>query len=66
MQTEDYAEGSKVRVLRPMGANAIGTIVQIFDQPVALSSGVRAMSASVSLENEETITVPLANLELLT
>jgi hypothetical protein len=66
MQTEDYSEGSKVRVLRPMGANAIGTIIQIFDQPVALPSGVRAMSASVSLENEETIMVPLANLELLT
>jgi hypothetical protein len=33
---------------------------------MVLPSGVRAVSAKVALENEETVAVPLANLEVLT
>ncbi len=66
METEDYAAGQKVRLMRSTDKNSIGTIQYIFGQPAVLSSGLRALSAKVNLENGETITVPLANLEVLT
>ncbi len=66
METEDYATGQKVRLLRSVGQSAAGTIRHILDQPAVLPSGLRAMAALVSLESGETVTVPLANLEILT
>jgi hypothetical protein len=66
LEAEDYAIGQKVRLIRPADGHSIGTIDHIFDQPVVLPSGIRAMSAQVVLENEETITIPLVNLEVLT
>jgi len=66
METEDFSTGQKVRLLRSVDQNSVGTIRYIFDQPAVLPSGLRAIAAQVSLENGETVTVPLANLEILT
>jgi hypothetical protein len=66
LETEDYAAGQKVRLTRLFEKNSVGTIQRIIEQPVAFPSGLRAAAASVNLENEETVVVPLANLEILT
>ncbi len=66
METEDYAVGQNVRIIRPTDQNSIGTIEYILDQPIELPSGLRAISAKINLENGETAIVPLANLEVLT
>ncbi len=66
METEDYAAGQNVRLMRSTDQNSIGTIEYILDQPAVLPSGLRAASARVNLENGEIAIVPLVNLEVLT
>jgi hypothetical protein len=66
IETQDFSIGQKVRLLRSVEQNSVGTIRYILDQPAVLPSGLRAIAAQVSLENGETVTVPLANLEILT
>jgi hypothetical protein len=66
VESNDYGAGQKVRLIRAPHATEIGTIERVFDQPMTLPSGLRAMSASVNLESGETITAALANLEILT
>jgi hypothetical protein len=66
METEDFTVGQKVRLLRAVEINSVGTIRHILDQPAVLPSGLRTAVAQVNLENGETVTVPLANLEVLT
>jgi hypothetical protein len=66
LETEDYASGQKVRLIRSSKQDAVGIIERILDQPATLPSGLRAVAASVALENEESVVVPLANLEILT
>jgi len=66
LETEDYAAGQNVRLIRSTDPNSIGTIEYISTQPEGLPSGLQAISAKVNLENGETAIVPLANLEVLT
>jgi len=66
METEDFAVGQKVRLVRSAEQNSMGTVEQILEHSAVLPSGLRVASAWVSLENGETVTVPLANLEILT
>lgn len=66
METEDFAAGQRVRLLRAVEQNSIGTIQFIHEQPVALPGGLRAMAAQIDLENGESLTAPLANMEILT
>jgi len=66
METEDFAAGQKVRLLRAVELSSVGTIRHIMDQPAVLPSGLRVKAAQVNLENGETVAVPLANLEILT
>ena len=56
----------QVRLARSAELNSLGTIEQIAPKPQVLPSGLRAASARVRFENGETVTVPLANLEILT
>jgi hypothetical protein len=65
-ETEIYAVGQKVRLINSFSRHCIGTIERITDQPVQLPSGVRAISAQIRLENEESVLMPLANLEIMT
>ena len=66
VETEDYAIGHNVRLCRAPQAGAIGTIEHIYQSPIALPSGVRALAATVKLENGTSLNLPLANLEVLT
>jgi hypothetical protein len=65
-ETEDYGVGQKVRLVNSSSPKSIGTIERLTDKPVLLPSGVRTRSALISLENEETVMMPLVNLEILT
>jgi len=66
LETQDYAAGQKVRMLRPVEKYSVGTIQYILERPVVLPSGLRALVAGVQLENGEIAKVPLANMEILT
>ncbi len=65
-ETESYGAGQKVRLTNSFSRHSVGTIVYITDKPILLPSGLRSLSAQVSLENEESVMMPLANLEIMT
>ncbi len=57
-------EGKRVRVLRAPYRGAVGTVVSLPPRMERLPSGVQTFVAEVALEGQETITAPLANLEI--
>jgi hypothetical protein len=62
---ETFAVGLKVRMRRPPHAGMIGTISNLPAGLSVLQSGLRAPAADVKLENGETVTAPLVNLEVV-
>lgn len=62
---ETFAVGQTVRLRRAPSAGMIGTISGLPAGSSTLSSGLRAPSADVRLENGETLLVPLVNLEVV-
>ena len=60
-----FAVGLTVRMRRPPYVGMIGTIAGLPTGLSMLQSGLRAPAADVKLENGETVTVPLVNLELV-
>lgn len=62
---ETFAVGSQVRMRRPPAMGMIGTIVSFKPGLTTLPSGLRAQSAEVKLENNETAIIPLVNLEVV-
>jgi len=63
MQT--LAPGVQVRMRRPPAMSMLGTIVSIKPGLTTLASGLRAQAAEVKLENDETVIVPLVNMEVV-
>jgi hypothetical protein len=64
-ETDKFNQGQTVRIQGAPYNNFIGTLVQLKPGLSGLANGVRTPSALVQLENEEQVTVPLANLEVL-
>ncbi len=62
---ETFAVGLKVRMRRPPHAGMIGAISNLPAGLSVLQSGLRAPAADVKLENGESVTVPLVNLEVV-
>jgi len=62
---ETFSVGLTVRMRRPPHAGMIGTISNLPTGLSVLQSGLRAPAADVKLENGETVTVPLVNLEVV-
>ncbi len=60
-----FAPGCKVRVLGSFFGSRIGRLVELHRQ-VLLPNGLKADSAVLTLEGEEIVSLPLANLEVLT
>ena len=60
-----FAVGMKVRMRRPPFAGAIGSVSNLPAGLSLLPSGLRAPAAEVRLENGETVTAPLVNLEVV-
>jgi len=65
-ETENFSAGQKVRLANSFSSHSIGRIEYITDNPVLLPSGLQSVSAHINLENEESVIMPLANLEILT
>lgn len=64
-EVETFAPGLQVRMRRPPFMGMIGSIVSVKAGLSTLPSGLRAPAAEVKLENEETVTAPLVNLEVV-
>jgi len=62
---ETFAVGQSVRLRRPPNAGMIGTISSLPAGLSRLQSGLRALAAEVKLENNESLLVPLVNLEVV-
>jgi hypothetical protein len=61
----DFAPGQRVHVLRAPYQGQIGTIIAIKPGVETFASGVKAPAAQVRLENGESASLPLVNLEVL-
>jgi hypothetical protein len=57
--------GNRVRVLREPNQGAVGTVREVFNRETLYPNGVRALSATVELDQGGVLTVPLANLDTL-
>lgn len=64
-ETETFAVGQQVKMRRPPAMGMIGSIVAIKPGLTVLPSGLRAQAAEVKLENNETVIVPLINMEVV-
>lgn len=64
-EVETFAPGLQVRIRRPPAMGMIGSIVSIKPGLTMLPSGLRAQAAEVKLENNETVIVPLVNMEVV-
>ncbi|MDP2777262.1 MAG: hypothetical protein Q8O48_06445 [Anaerolineales bacterium] len=64
-EVETFAPGLQVRMRRPPAMGKIGSLVVIKPGLTTLPSGLRARAAEVKLENDETVIVPLVNLEVM-
>ena len=64
-EVETFAPGLQVRMRRPPALGMIGLIVAVKPGLTMLPSGLRAPAAEVKLENDETVVVPLVNLEVV-
>jgi hypothetical protein len=62
---EPLRVGQQVRVARAPYLGALGTVTDLPVVPQTVESGAKLPVAAVTLEDEETIVVPLANLELI-
>jgi hypothetical protein len=66
MLLEEFSEGQRIRILRAPYQASVGTVELLYNEPVEFPSGIRALGAQISLEDGESIRVPLANLEVIT
>lgn len=64
-EVEVFAPGMQVRMRRPPSMGMIGSLVALKPGLTVLPSGLRAQAAEVKLENDETIIVPLVNMEVV-
>lgn len=64
-ESDKFKPGQTVRIQGAPYNEFIGTLVQLKPGLSGLANGVRAPAALVQLENEEQVTIPLANLEVL-
>ena len=57
--------GVRVRALRAPRLGQVGTVVELPAQPQRVESGARLPVAVVDIDDEEPVSIPLANLELI-
>lgn len=64
-EVETFVPGLQVKMRRPPAMGMLGTIVAVKPGLTTLPSGLRASAAEVKLENDETVIVPLVNMEVV-
>jgi hypothetical protein len=65
IEAGEYTVGKKVRILAAPYAAQVGTLVQVRKGLTRLKNGILAQAGDVRLKNNENLTVPLANLDML-
>jgi hypothetical protein len=61
----ELCAGLTVRIIDPFAPSQMGMIAQIRPGLVRLANGLTVQAADVKLDNNEVVTVPLANLEII-
>jgi hypothetical protein len=64
-QVAEFAPGLTVRILCAPYASQTGTLIQVRPGKTRLKSGIHAMAGDVRMANNQIITIPLANLDVL-
>lgn len=64
-ESDIFAPGQVVRIVRPPNAASAGTLVSIRPGLTAFPSGIRAAAGVVRLSSEEQVVIPLANLDVI-
>ncbi len=62
---ETFSAGQRVRIMRAPYQSKTGTIELLYNGLIEFPSGIRALGAQITLEDGESIKVPLANLEVI-
>jgi len=65
IETDTFANGQQVRILRAPHRGQIGTLTNVYEELTSLPIGIRARAGDVQLESGESVLLPLANLEVL-
>ncbi len=66
LETEDFAAGQKVRIVRDPYHAYTGAIKTLLAGLTEFPSGLRTQAAIVQLDDGESVNIPLANLEVIT
>lgn len=64
-EVDEFSPGQNVHIKLPPLNGEVGTILDMYPGLTSLSNGLRSPAAVLRKQNGETITVPLANLELI-
>ena len=59
-----YAPGKRVRIVRPPYTGAIGSLQKVIGL-VEVTNGIKLESAEICFDNDETVVIPLVNLEVI-
>jgi hypothetical protein len=65
IEASEFKAGKQVRILAAPYAAQVGTLVQVGKGLTKIKNGILAPAGEVRLENNETLAVPLANLDML-
>ncbi|MCC7207329.1 MAG: hypothetical protein IT323_08485 [Anaerolineae bacterium] len=65
VKDQPLAEGALVRIARAPRAGVAGRVVRLVEAPRTVENGLRLVGAEVQISPEQTVFVPLANVELL-
>ncbi len=61
----EFSTGQTVRILTVPYASQTGTLVQVRPGKIRLNNGIHVLAGDVRLENNEVVSIPLANLDVL-
>jgi hypothetical protein len=64
-EVDDFRPNQTVRVQGAPYASQIGTLIQVKTGTTTLMNGLRVPAADIRLENDEIVSIPLANLDVL-
>jgi hypothetical protein len=64
-ETDQFRFGQTVKVLCAPYQSVLGTLEEINFEPVLLTNGLRTKVATIKLENNERVSIPFTNLEVI-
>lgn len=64
-ETGEIEVGKTVRVIQIPHVGKVGVVTALLPEPLVFPSGLRAPAAAIRLENDEQVSIPLMNLDVL-